>query len=88
MQDLNSLREKLMETEQWPSVYMYKFIVPNKDGNVERVVEILPKPSDISYKHTKSLSHVSVTCKAVMESADSIIGIYEKMGSINGIISL
>lgn len=87
-QDYEKLKALLLENKKWPLLYMFKFIVPNSEGRVEKVVEMLPKHGSISYKHTKNLKHVSVTCKVSMKNADAIIAVSEKVAQIPGVISL
>lgn len=95
MSDINStnnnyeqLKSKLNENKVWPLRYMFKFIVPNKDGNVDKVKSLMPLGGKISYKHTESLKFVSVTCVAEMESADAIIFITQKVLEIEGAMAL
>ncbi len=83
-----NLRYRLMETETWPSKYMFKFIVPNSEGKVDQIKALLPDHGEISYKHTSNLKYVSVTCVAVMENADQIIDVTEKVDKIEGVIIL
>lgn len=83
-----NLREKLEENTEWPLVYMYKFIVPNRDGKIDRIKSHLPQNGKLSYKHTSNLKFVSITCVASMKSADEIIEISEKVSEIEGVISL
>lgn len=82
------LKQLLLENPQWPRLYMFKFIVPNKNGNVERVVSLLPKEGKIAYKHTANLNYVSVTCTHPMASADHIIDITQKVTEIKGVMAL
>ena len=67
---------------------MFKFIAPNEEGKVNKVIELLPKHGTISYKHTKNLKHVSITCKASMASAVDIVKITSNISQIEGIIAL
>ncbi len=83
-----NLRYRLMETETWPLEYMFKFITPNKHGKVDKIKALLPEEGKISFKHTANLKHVSVTCVALMDSADQIIEIMEKVDKIEGVIVL
>ncbi|WP_319231012.1 DUF493 family protein [Draconibacterium orientale] len=83
-----NLRYRLMESEKWPLKYMFKFIVPNEAGKVDQVKALLPKGGKVTFKHTANLKHVSVTCVALMESADQIIVITEKADKIEGVIVL
>jgi len=88
MQNYQKLLEKLQENKKWPLLYMFKFIAPNEEGKVEKVVALLPKDGNISYKHTKNLKFVSITCKAQMSNAQSIVDITSKVNQIEGIITL
>ena len=83
-----NLRYRLMEIEKWPLEYMFKFIAPNRDGKVDQIKEILPDNGETSFKHTSNLKHVAVTCIAVMDNADEIIEVTEKVYEIDGIIIL
>ncbi len=88
MQEYQSLLAKLKENKRWPLLYMFKFIVPNEDGKVEQVKALLPKHGTISFKHTKNLKFVSITCKASMKNAESIVDITAKANKIEGLIAL
>lgn len=83
-----NLRYRLLETESWPLKYMFKFIAPNKDGKVELVKDLMPEHGETTFRHTKNLKHVSVTCVAVMNSADDIIDITAKVDEIEGVLIL
>ncbi len=82
------LRELLVENSTWPLLYLFKFIVPNTDNRVNKVVKLLPTEGEISYKHTENLKYVSVTCKVLMESAESIIEVTHQVSQISGVIIL
>lgn len=86
--DYDKLREQLLLNKEWPLKYMFKFIVPNQDDKVEQVKALLPKDGKVTYKHTKNLKHVSVTCIADMPSADDIIMVSDSVASITGVISI
>ncbi len=86
--DYSLLLEKLNNNKKWPLLYMFKFITPNEDGKVKKVVSLLPQHGEILYKHTKNLKFVSITCKAKMPSAQSIVDVTADINNIQGIISL
>jgi hypothetical protein len=86
--NFEKLRELLAENKSWPLLYMFKFIVPNTNDKVKQVASILPKEGAISYKHTKNLTYVSITCKVYMESVESIIEVNTKATSISGVMML
>ena len=80
------LREILEDNDKWPMAYMFKFIAPNKDGKVQQVVNLFPVEAKKSFKHTKNLKYVAVTCVLNMNSADEIISITEAATDIEGVI--
>ncbi len=85
---LEGLREQLLKTKKWPLRYMFKFIVPNSDGRVDRVVALLPDGGTNSFKPSKDLHYVAVTCVALMSSPDEIIELTRRATEIDGVISL
>ncbi len=87
-QKFDKLYYRLQEHSTWPNKYMFKFIVPNEDNKVEIVKSLLPSEGEFSYKHTKSLHHVSITCIAYMNSAGEIVEITEKVSQLEGVMVL
>jgi hypothetical protein len=88
LKDYRKLRKILAEDKNWPQLYMFKFIVPNLHGKVDKVVALLPDEGKISFNHTKSLRHVAVTCKAIMDNADDIVKITQEATAIEGVFAL
>lgn len=88
MKDYRNLRRILGEQGKWPQLYMFKFIVPNQHGKVDKVVSMLPEKGEFSFNHTKSMRHVAVTCKAVMKHPDEVIKITQEITAIEGVIDL
>lgn len=82
------LLERLLENESWPLRYMFKFIVPNTEGRVDQVINLLPDDGKISFRHTNDLRFVSVTCIASMPSAEHIVSITSKAASVPGVMAL
>lgn len=87
-QALEQLRLRLIETQKWPLLYRFKFIVPNKDGRVERVVSYLTANGKTTFKPSKDLHYIGITHDAEMPSADAIIDIIAQVSTIEGVISL
>ena len=86
--DYENLKKALLEDKKWPRLYMFKFIVPNRDGKVEEVKLKLPDYGKMSFKHTENLKFVSITCVAMMESADQIIEITDRIACMDGVMAL
>lgn len=83
--DIQSFKEKLEAVSEWPSLYMFKFIVPAKQQDKLKQIfnthEVITKPS-------KNGNYVSLTIKMMASSSDQIIEKYLATSDIEGIISL
>lgn len=83
--NFDSFREKLENEYEWPSLYIFKFIVPRKQAGA--VVELFPK-IEVSKKESSGGKYVSLTARLMANSSDSIIAVYEKAQHIEGLIAL
>ena len=84
----NQLREQLIESAQWPALYMFKFIIPNKDEELETLKAIFPKGTQFAFKTSKDMRFISITVKIKMQDADAVIAIYEQTKQIEGLLAL
>ncbi|MFA0961606.1 DUF493 family protein [Roseivirga sp. BDSF3-8] len=83
--DFDSFQQKLDDQFSWPTLYMFKFIVPaGKEGEVEA---LFPK-NESTNKPSKNGNYISVTTKAMMPSSDEVIRIYKEATGIEGLIAL
>ncbi|MCR9014563.1 DUF493 domain-containing protein [Aquiflexum gelatinilyticum] len=80
-----AFKDKLEAQTTFPTLYMFKFIVPN--GRESQVAALLPN-NKMTLKHSSQGKYVSATIKALMPNSDSIMDIYEKASNIEGVISL
>ncbi len=82
------LRSRLDQGHDWPSVYMFKFILePDKD-KLEAVLAIFPKESEVLRKYSTGGKYVSITVKEVMLNADEVVQRYDRISEIEGVIVL
>jgi uncharacterized protein len=83
------LKTELNKSNTWPTVYLFKFIVPTINHNVEFVENCFDFTGAI-IKTTKSktgkFTSISVDC--MMQNADEIIQKYQEVSIIKGIVSL
>jgi len=82
---INSFREKLEEHYAWPSLYIFKFIVPT--GQEDLVKKLFPFHA-ATEKLSKQGNYTSVTIQAMMQSSDAVIEMYVKASEIEGIVAL
>lgn len=80
-----SFKEKLEAQNSFPTLYMFKFIVPS--GSETAVAALLPN-NKMSLKTSSKGKYVSATIKAMMPNSDAILDVYEKASEIEGVISL
>lgn len=83
--DLAAFKEKLEAQTEFPTLFMFKFIVPV--GKEDEVAKLLPNNEMVLKKSAKG-NYVSATIKALMPSSEAILAIYKKASEIEGIISL
>jgi len=85
------LKSQLEDMTVFPSLYLYKFIVPSKD-NDNKVKEVSDKFNNIGAtiktKKSKNGKYTSLSIEVKMKSADAIINKYKEVTVIEGIISL
>lgn len=82
---LQSFREKLDQHYAWPSLYIFKFIVPA--GQEDEVKRLFPN-NVTSEKHSERGRYTSVTIQTMMPSSEAVVSIYEQASAIKGLIAL
>ena len=82
---LESFREKLENHYAWPSLYMFKFIVP--DAQQDAVKKLLANHT-IHEKKSKKGNYISISAEMMMPSSQSVIDIYIQASHIEGLIAL
>jgi hypothetical protein len=81
------LREQLA-LQEWPEVYLFKFIVENTPEKLAHATALFDDTADITFHTSSNEKYVSVSAKELMIDVDSVIKKYEKAALIEGIISL
>ena len=88
MSDVLAKLRVQLETMEWPSVYMYKFIVPNHPEKVDAVKAMFDDSAVIKITNSKNGNFTSVSIEVVELDVDSILYKYKVASQIQGIISL
>ena len=88
MSDVLAKLRVQLETMEWPSVYMYKFIVPNHPEKVDAVKSMFDETAVIKITNSKNGNFTSVSIEVVELHTDAIIEKYTSASQIQGIISL
>ncbi len=84
-ESLRSLQLKLDEFYQWPSRFMFKFIVPQEKAG-ELTAFFAGRP--FMMRASKNGKYVSFTAELEMQSSEEVIALYREAGKIEGIIAL
>jgi hypothetical protein len=86
MNNFQGLRAQL-EKQDWPSVYFFKFILPNENEKITQLSALFEN-SELKLQPSRNGKFISISSKEVMLNAEKVIEIYEKASLIKGIISL
>lgn len=87
-EQFEKLREQLNKEKDWPTIYMFKFIIPADNRKIALVESKFSDEAIITQKESSTGKYMSITIKEAMLSADSIIEKYKEMEGIEGLISL
>ncbi len=83
------LKDQLEDTTKFPADYMYKFIVPTDENQLNEVQDKFDsKGAVIKTKKSKTGKYISITIVLKLKNADEVISYYKKVENIKGIISL
>jgi uncharacterized protein len=82
---IENFREKLDQHHSWPTLYIFKFIVPK--GKEEEVKKLFPHHT-VSEKLSRQGNYTSLTVQMMAPSSKAVIDIYIKASSIEGIVAL
>ena len=83
------LKGELDLSNTWPATYLFKFIVPTENDNINQVQLAFDDMGAI-IKTTKSKTgkFTSISIDVIMKNAQEIVDKYQKVSTIKGIISL
>lgn len=86
-EQFNKLRELLNKENNWPKVYMFKFIIPADNHKIALVESKFSDEAIMLHKESSNGKYFSITVKEVMLDADSIISKYKEMEGIEGLMT-
>jgi uncharacterized protein len=87
-EQFEKLRELLNKENNWPMVYMFKFIVPADNRKIALVESKFSDEATITQKESSNGKYMSITVKEVMLNADYIIEKYKEMEGIEGLMAI
>lgn len=75
----------LEEQVEWPSEYVFKFIVPAERADQLRA---LLTEATVTERESSKGTYLSVTATMQVESSDEVIQVYRSVADVEGVISL
>ncbi len=85
---LENAKSILWAQQKWPGIYFFKFIVPNDKVKLDQVRKLFLNEEDITYRTSKDIKFISLSCKQEMKNPDEVLAVYQKAAAIEGVISL
>jgi hypothetical protein len=83
------LKEELKDSSVWPTLYLFKFIVPSEHNKIEKVKNSFNNlGAVIETNVSKTGKYTSISIHVKMETPEAVIFKYQELSSIEGIISL
>ena len=83
------LYEKLSAANDWPKVYMFKFISPADNHIIAQVQGMFDaEQAQISMRQSKKGNYVSITVKEMMMGPERVIDKYRLAAKIPGLMAL
>ncbi len=82
---ISYFKRKLEEQHAFPTIYMFKFIVPS--GKESEVIGLLPG-GRITSKTSKKGNYISITAELMIIDSDQVIEIYQEAHKVKGLIAL
>lgn len=83
------LKQQLQEDTQWPSPYLFKFIVPADPKKVSEIKGFFKDTNaKIETRDSSKGTFTSVSIQVTLDSPDAVIKKYQQVSSVEGVISL
>jgi putative lipoic acid-binding regulatory protein len=80
-----AFRDRLDRQHAWPHLYTFKFIVPA--ARAAEVQHILSQHQP-SFRQSAQGAYVSLTYQMMMPGSEAVIGVYQSVSHIDGLIAL
>lgn len=82
------LKQSLEKVHEWPSLYMFKFILEPEEARLQAVLGLFTAESEVLRRYSAGGKYLSITVKEVMLSADEVVTRYDRASAIQGVIVL
>ena len=83
------LQVELDNSNTWPAIYLFKFIVPTDEDKIQRVESAFDcMGAVINTKKSKTGKFTSISIDVTMKDSQEIVDKYLEVSTIEGIVSL
>jgi putative lipoic acid-binding regulatory protein len=81
--------KQLEESQNWPGLYMFKFIVKSGSHQIDKLKDLFNNPNEgVSLVNSSKKKFQSLTITIEMKSPQEVIAIYKKASEFEGVIIL
>lgn len=81
--------QQLEESQVWPGLYMFKFIVKSNPEQINKLKQLFNNPSEgVSLVNSSKNKFQSLTIAIEMKTPMEVIDIYKKASAFKGVIIL
>jgi len=77
-----------LDQQEWPRLYLFKFISPSDNHKIALITNMFNEVSDITIRPSSKGTYTSISVKEIMISSKKVIEMYEKAAEIEGVIIL
>ncbi len=85
----NRLEQELTNSTQWPSDYLYKFIIPTDEDKSRQISRIFDNTGAvIKSKQSRNGKYTSLSINVRMKNPQEVIEKYREVSVVKGVISL
>ena len=77
-----------LKLEKWPSVYLFKFIMPNDSDLIWKVIQNFDEDAIVKRSSSKTAKYVAINIEQMMLNSEIVIKKYEQISKLKGVISL
>ena len=82
-------QKQLEELQNWPGLYMFKFIVKSDSHQIDKLKDLFNNPTEgVSLVNSSKNKFQSLTITIEMKSPMQVIAIYKKASEFKGVIIL
>ena len=78
----------LLDQQNYPSVYLYKFIIKKDNEKLVAIKRCFDESAEIELIPSKNGNFISLRIKEMMLSSEAILKRYEQVGKIKNVMTL